>query len=139
MPENDPDYIVFFDGVCSLCNGFVRFLFKRDRDEQIYVAPLEGETAQKHLPEALHGDDVDSIIFMDASGSAPEFYQKSEAVLRIAPLLGGIWKLTAGFRYIPRILRDPLYDFIASHRYEWFGKYDACPTPEPGWKERFLP
>jgi len=138
MAGENPNYIVFFDGVCSLCNGFVRFLFRRDRQEQLYVAPLEGKTASEMLPSDYRGEAVDSIVFLDRSGSEPVYYEKSDAVLRILPKLGGIWTFAGYVQWIPGELRNLIYDFIASHRYQWFGKYDSCPTPNPGWKERFL-
>lgn len=138
MAESSPEFIVFFDGVCSLCNGFVRFLFRQDQQEILYVASLEGETAEEVLPPEYRGKEVDSIVFMDRSGQEPTFFQKSNAVLKILPKLGGIWTLAKFFRWIPRGLRDGVYDFVAERRYEWFGKYDSCPAPEPGWKERFL-
>ena len=138
MADENPTYVVFFDGVCSLCNRFVQFLFQRDRDEILYVAPLEGKTAEDLLPSKYRGDHVDSIVFMDRSGGEPCFYQKSDAVLRILPKLGGVWIGTKFLRWVPRAIRDAVYDFVANNRYDWFGKYDSCPAPEPEWKQRFL-
>ncbi|MGX1983180.1 DCC1-like thiol-disulfide oxidoreductase family protein [Thermolongibacillus altinsuensis] len=42
------------------------------------------------------------------------------------------------FILIPKPLRDRLYDWIAKHRYEWFGKRDSCLMPTPDVRMRFL-
>ena len=39
---------------------------------------------------------------------------------------------------MPRVLRDPVYDFVARHRYRWFGRRDACLIPTPELRNRFL-
>ena len=39
--------LVFFDGVCALCDGSVRFLIGEDRTGLLRFAPLQGETAAR--------------------------------------------------------------------------------------------
>ncbi len=36
--------ILFFDGVCGLCNRTVDFVLQEDRDRRFLFAPLQGET-----------------------------------------------------------------------------------------------
>ena len=60
-----------------------------------------------------------------ASGQA---YVKSEAVLRIARELPR-WQWTLVFHFIPRVMRDAIYDVVARNRYRWFGRRDACILP----------
>ena len=36
--------VVFFDGDCALCHGFVRFLLAEDRASVVQIAPLNGAT-----------------------------------------------------------------------------------------------
>ena len=43
-----------------------------------------------------------------------------------------------GFIVIPRPIRDWIYDFIATHRYRWFGTRDSCMVPTPELRARFL-
>lgn len=138
MSDSDAEHIVFFDGVCSLCNGYVRFLMKRDTAGKYYVAPLEGETAEDLLPDKYLSDDMDSIVYLDRSAQDPEYYTHSTAIIEILTGLGGMWRWVEVFRIIPAFLRDVLYRLVANNRYDWFGKHDTCPAPEPGWKDRFL-
>jgi predicted DCC family thiol-disulfide oxidoreductase YuxK len=58
--------------------------------------------------------------------------------LRIARRLRFPWPLLYAFIVVPRPLRDIVYDFIARHRYRWFGKRDTCMVPTPELRARFL-
>ena len=60
-----------------------------------------------------------------ASGQA---YVKSEAALRIARELP-YWQWTWVLHFVPRVIRDAIYDFVARNRYRWFGRRDACMLP----------
>lgn len=125
--------IIFFDGICPLCNRFVRLVFKFDNGRFFKYAPLQSETAQKHLPPA--DLQADSIVYFEAG----MVHRKSKAVLRILFQLGGIWVLAAlVFSALPNRLRDVVYDLIARNRYRMFGKLDSCPLPTPQQKAHFL-
>jgi predicted DCC family thiol-disulfide oxidoreductase YuxK len=64
---------------------------------------------------------------------------RSSAVLRIFGDVGIPWSLLMIFRLVPSFLRDAVYDWVARHRYRWFGRYDECPLPSPEQRARFLP
>lgn len=132
MTPNHP--IVFFDGVCNLCNASVQWLIKRDQKHQFRFAPLQGETAKVHLKITDENATPQSVILFENG----KVYQKSSAALRIAVKLGFPWFLAGIFFIIPRFFRDWVYDFIARNRYRWFGKQDACMIPTPELKALFL-
>jgi predicted DCC family thiol-disulfide oxidoreductase YuxK len=129
--------IVFYDGVCGLCDRTVRFVLKRDETRKMYFAPLQGETAKRRadLPA-----DLRSIVFVTNFGAAQErIYFRSDAVLQIFDQLGGFWRVASWLRIIPRPLRDGIYNAVARRRYQWFGKFDECRIPTPEIRARFLP
>jgi len=129
--------IVFYDGVCGLCDRSVRFLLQRDRRATLRFAPLQGETARARpdLPAERR-----SVVFILRPNTPEEqIYFRSEAALRLLDHVGGGWRIVSWLRLIPRPIRDAVYDFIASRRYRWFGKFDACRIPPPEWRIRFLP
>jgi predicted DCC family thiol-disulfide oxidoreductase YuxK len=129
------DKIIFFDGVCNLCNGFVQFIIKRDRSAKFRFASLQSEYARARLTQAHRDpDELYSIIFMDGTN----LLERSDAVLEIARHLGGAWPLLTAFKILPRRLRDALYNFVAGNRYRWFGRQDQCMIPTPELKTRFV-
>lgn len=127
--------VVLFDGVCNLCNGSVQFIIKRDRKRLFRFAALQSEAGRQLMQNAnLSSNYFDSIVLVQEDKA----YVNSTAVLRIAKMLPGLWKLAYIFIIVPRPLRDAVYRFVANHRYKWFGKKDQCMIPTPELKELFL-
>ena len=127
--------IIFFDGVCNLCNGFVDWLMKADKKGIFKVASLQGETAKQMLKDPAVYTGLASVILFDEEGE----HKKSAAVCRILKRLGGIYQVLGIFCFIPEGLRNGLYDFVAKNRYRWFGVRQTCRLPAPREQERFLP
>lgn len=127
--------VVLFDGVCTLCNGAVNFVIDRDPEGYFKFGALQSDEAQPFLDEpGLRENPPDSIVLLEGGG----VYRRSTAALRIARHLSGGWPLLYGFVVVPRVVRDAIYDWIAEHRYQWFGKRDQCRVPTPELQERFL-
>ena len=84
--------------------------------------PVGRRTLAEQL--GIDPDHPDSFAFL-ANGQA---YVKSEAALRIARELPR-WQWTWIFQFIPRVIRDAIYDLVARNRYRWFGRRDACILP----------
>jgi predicted DCC family thiol-disulfide oxidoreductase YuxK len=126
--------IILFDGICNLCNGLVRFIIKYDKKLRFEFSSLQSDYAKKLLNEFDNRLGYpDSIVLIENK----KIYLRSDAVLRIARQLGGIWKLTGIFYIIPRFLRDAIYNVVAKNRYRIFGKRDSCMVPGPEIKSRF--
>lgn len=128
--------LIFFDGVCGLCNKFVDWVIRRDRKGIFTFTPIQGETASQLIAPLPTNTDEWSIIYRDAQGN---FTRASDAVLSILHDLGGGWKVLAWFRILPRDFRDFFYQFVAKRRYQWFKKRAACRLPTPEERARFLP
>lgn len=127
--------IVLFDGVCNLCNGLVRFLYPRDKGEQLYFTPLQSRTAQDVMRKfAFSSDDFDTFLLVEGK----RLYTRSAAALRLVRYLSFPWPLLTVFTLVPPFLRDVFYSFIARNRYHWFGQLDTCPLPTPELQARFL-
>lgn len=125
--------IVFFDGVCGLCNRFVDYIIEADDNEIYLMSSLQGKTFQKLKMES--GIDFpDSVVFY----SNGKFLTKSSAALAILKGLGGWYTLLIVFYLVPKFLRDHIYDFVSKNRYKWFGQKETCRLPSPNERKRFL-
>jgi predicted DCC family thiol-disulfide oxidoreductase YuxK len=128
--------ILFFDGVCNLCNKAVQVFIRRDPEGKLRFASLQSDLAKEMLPKlGLDPEDMNSLVFVK-EGKA---YLRSEGALLADVYLGG-WQgaFSNGLRIFPIWLRDGVYRIISRNRYRWCGKQDACMIPRPEWKERFL-
>src|SRR5687768_15736185 len=117
--------IIFFDGVCHMCNTFVNLALRIDHHETFLFAPLQGPTARQLLPP-LSDDPRDwSMLYLDERG----VHDGSDASLEVYRRLGGVWWLLSLARYIPRSIRNSMYRILARNRYRWFGRREQCRIP----------
>lgn len=126
--------VIFFDGVCNLCNASVQFVIRRDARQKFRFASLQSDFAKNVLSQYHISDDIRTIILLRDN----KIYLRSDAVLEISRELNGLWPLIYNFKIIPRFFRDGVYNFISKNRYQWFGRMDACWLPTPDFKSRFL-
>ena len=139
MPASNP--IVFYDGVCGLCNRLVQFLLKHDREGRLRFASLQSDFAAKVL--GRHGfdpKDLDTVHVVENYDRPDErVLQRSDAILRAGRELGGFWSASSSIaKVVPRPLRDFVYRLVATNRYRMFGKFDSCMLPDPSQRSRFL-
>ncbi len=132
--------VVFFDGVCGLCNAWVDFLLPRDQKQQFLFSPLQGEAFQPVL--AAHPDlgAIDSLIVLHEKGDGKsEVLTHSDGPLFVLRRLGGGWSFLATLMQVfPGALRTFVYRGIAASRYRIFGKKETCRLPSPAERARFL-
>ena len=127
--------VILFDGVCNLCNWWVRFILKHDKDAVFKFASLQskyGIQLQAHFN--LSPVPLQTVLLYDGE----KIYGRSEAVIRISRQLHGIYKSATVFRFLPRVVCDFFYNIIAKSRYSIFGKKEQCMVPEENIKNRFL-
>jgi predicted DCC family thiol-disulfide oxidoreductase YuxK len=132
--------LLLYDGVCGFCAASVRLILRHERRQTLLFAALQsplGEAVRTRHPE-LAG--VDSMVWVEpaVSDGGERVFVRSDAALRIAAYLGGIWAVVAPARLLPRLFRDRAYDLIARHRHRLSGSRDACVLPSPATRARFL-
>jgi predicted DCC family thiol-disulfide oxidoreductase YuxK len=128
--------IVFFDGVCGLCDRSVTFLLDRDTRGSLLFAPLQGETAAQLLSDADRAS-LKTLVLRLPDGRC---HRRSAAAVRILWRLGFGWKVAAVLLWlIPLPLRNLGYRFVAASRYRLFGQRETCRMPTPDDRARLLP
>jgi predicted DCC family thiol-disulfide oxidoreductase YuxK len=125
--------ILAFDGVCTLCNALVRFIYANDPGGRVRFVTLQSPRAASLVGAASAGA-ADTIVLL-AGGRR---YERSDALLHLLLELQPPWPLGFAAILVPRPLRDAAYRWVARNRYAWFGRRATCPLPPPGLRERFL-
>jgi predicted DCC family thiol-disulfide oxidoreductase YuxK len=134
--DTDQQKIILFDGVCNLCNGSVIFILQREKSPIFHFASIQSEAGKK-LQEwcGLPSDYSQAVILIDAG----KLYSGSTAALNIGRFLRFPWSFVSYLGFIvPRFIRVWVYNQIAIHRYQWFGKREVCMVPMENLKTRFL-
>ena len=133
--------VVLYDGFCVLCTRSIQWLIKRDKKKIFRFVPLQSKQGTRLLelagPEVIqYLTDQKALSKKDEKpGSVilwmnEKPYIRSDGALLAIAQLGGIYRLAAWLRIIPRFIRDGIYDLIARNRYKWFGKREMCFLPE---------
>jgi len=135
-----PPRIIFYDGLCSFCDGWVSWLLAHDDRRRFHYAALQGSTAKalsEAWPEAFPAE-PSSLVYVDTSATEPAFYLRSRAVFEILAELGGWYRMVSWLRVLPRPVTDLPYRLAARIRYRLYGRSEACRVPDPEVKARFL-
>ena len=131
-----PPHVLFYDGVCAMCNGIVKAMLSMDRDARFHFAPLQGETAER--ARELHPDfpsEIETVVYLRQG----EVFLRSRAAALAMAELPYPGKALSWFRFLPTWLTDFFYGIVARVRYRVFGKYEQCPVPPAEARSRFLP
>jgi predicted DCC family thiol-disulfide oxidoreductase YuxK len=130
-PDDD---VILFDGVCVFCSRWVRFIVVRDRAARFRFTPIQSAYGTR-LAQALGIDPDDPDTNAVVHGGVAYF--KSDGALTVLSCLPG-WSWVRVLLWVPRPLRNALYNVVAKNRYRLFGKYDACIVPDAELRARVL-
>ncbi|RUS20508.1 hypothetical protein BC937DRAFT_95046 [Endogone sp. FLAS-F59071] len=149
----------FSSGVCNICNSSVQFSIRcnsRPAPPYIRFASLQSRIGKRVIDTfyILPAARLETSVLLrfevptkdhshENSGEevmpAPQIFTRSDASLELARYLD--FPLWAGYYVgsaVPRVVRDPFYDWFAKNRYSNFGRTDLCQIPPPGIVDRFL-
>lgn len=129
--------LLVFDGVCVLCSRILRPIMWADlKKQKLSFATAQSDIGQKYLKEHDYDtEDFETVLLIMPDG---RLYTKSDTVILIAGILGGLWHILRALKILPKSWRDALYDFVAQRRYKWFGKSDYCERIPPKYLERII-
>ena len=104
----DDGPVIVFDGVCVLCNGWVRFLLRRDRAGRYRFAAMQSDAGRALLSaHGLDADDPASFLLLEHEpGGSARASTDTDAIRRVLAGLGGGWRLAHAMALVPRPLRD---------------------------------
>ncbi len=126
---------LFYDGECGMCDRFVQFVLRHDRQEYFQFAPLQSDVGREQLSRrGLPQDDLETVILLEAG----QTYTRSTATLRVCRRLAGLWPLLYGFILVPKPWRDGVYSLVARNRKRWFKPPAQCPILPAKWRGRFV-
>ena len=115
--------IVYYDGLCGLCDGSISLILKFDKKHILKYSSLQGNSGQillKQLNKELH--EFDTVLFKVND----QVYTKSTAVFKIIDSVGGWIKILKIFNLLPTKFNDWVYSKIAKNRFKYFGKLKSC-------------
>lgn len=107
------------------------------KKDKFLFAPLQSEIGKEIISDFnIDTQKTDSILLYNPENKTITY--KSSAALRIAKQLGFPLNLMILFIIVPPFIRNWVYDYIAKHRYRWFGKKESCMIPTPELQSKFI-
>lgn len=146
LPETDPpasggefvpggEAVWLYDGLCAFCSWSVRFVLAHEQAPTSRFVAIQSRTGREiALRHGLDPDTPSSFLFID-KGRA---YEKSDGLVAMAGHLCWPWSMLRWLRFVPKALRDRLYDMLARNRYRILGRKPACEPPPPQVRCRFV-
>lgn len=134
MTIDNTKYYVFYDGDCGFCNHWVEWILKNDKKDQFRFVALQSDFGFSFLSERrLNTKDFTTLYLWKPN----EFYfSKSQAVSKVAYLLGGRYRVLSYLNFLPQNITDMLYDIIAKNRHKITKKHCYIPTDKE--REKFV-
>lgn len=134
-PFPDDRAIIVFDGHCVMCSGWANFILRHDRAAHYRLLPAQTPLGRAlYVHYGLDPENYQTNILV-ADGQA---WFKSEGSIRMAEGLGYPWRLARVLRILPLPVRDRMYEWVARHRFHFFGKRDTCYLSSAQHADRFL-
>jgi predicted DCC family thiol-disulfide oxidoreductase YuxK len=130
--------VVFFDGVCVLCNHFADFLIRRDTPRRLRYAPLQSALFAEISARFPQLEGKDSLVTYIRVNGVERVEVFSDASLAAFAQLPSPWSWLVVLRFFPKGLRNVVYHFVARSRYRLLGKKDSCRLPRPEERELFI-
>src|ERR1700746_1533594 len=122
-----PNSTVLVDGNCILCAFTFRFVARRDPQAMFRFAPVQSEFGRR-AADCLGIDPRDPSTFVVILDG--RVLVRSDGALDLLRRFPG-WRWCPVLMWIPRPLRDWVYDRIARNRYRVFSRTNECLVPSP--------
>jgi len=129
MISND---IIIYDGVCVMCNSFFRWVHKNDKKNIFMFSNFQSKYSLNNMDKLKNTDSI-AVVLKDGG-----VLRKTEAVYYILKKTNSFLAARFLIFVIPYPISNIFYDFIASIRYNIFGKYDSCPILDNKYKLKFI-
>jgi predicted DCC family thiol-disulfide oxidoreductase YuxK len=126
--------VILFDGTCAFCERSVRLIATRDNGYFRFGASQNAEGRALLEQFGTSREATKSIILIEGE----RIYLRSEAVLRIAARMHAPWKYARVLLWVPRPIRDLVYNFVAAVRMRIAGTSNACEIPPPEIRQRLI-
>ena len=134
MSDKECLNIIFFDGVCNLCDDAVQFILHKDKANLFKFGSLQSTISKEILSKYGEESELDTFIYL-RNGI---ILKRSTAALYVLYDLRFPWRLCSVFFIIPGFIRDACYNMISKYRYKIFGKKDSCLIPSKELQHKFI-
>ena len=125
--------IVFYDDQCGVCNYWVNWILKSDKNDFFYFASLQSDFEQNFSKHFKYKFPPETIVVWEEEVG---FLIKSDALIYIFDIIRPSALQVKALKLLPKFLRDIGYSIFA-----YFRRYvptKSCKIPSEEDRKRFL-
>lgn len=122
--------VLIYDGECNMCSMFVRFVVRMNKNPDLFITDFNSDWTARNVRIRR---DTDSMMFI--SGLHQQLY--SDAVIDLLSEIHWLFKPARILKFIPKVLRDKIYQVTAENRHRFF-KTASCPLPSEKFRHMYL-
>jgi len=129
--------VIFYDGVCGICNRWIAFLLSRKLPPDLRFATLQGEVYRVLKNRYPVLESADTLVIYHLEAGVESIRIRSEGVFWLLPQLPGWTRWTLALNLIPLFLLNIGYRCVARLRHR-LGKGVECPVIPQIYRGYFL-
>ncbi len=124
------------DGDCALCSWGALTIARHDKHDVFRITTVQSDTGAALLRQH-NFDPANPWSWLLVDGE--KALSGSDAIIRAGAHLSAPYgPISQIGRVLPRVIREPLYRFVASNRIAWFGRGDLCGIPDEKLRAKLL-
>ena len=124
--------VIIFDGVCILCNHFLKWVLKNDKKNHFFFSNIQSKFYSKNSNIDKSKDSIIVLInnnkILYESEAVAYIFRKSKTQLAIRILIS----------ILPKLISNFFYRIVAKNRYKIFGKKEKCYIPTEKEMNKFI-
>jgi len=128
--------IYVYDGECVLCSRAVQYVLRHDHQEPLIRFVAIGSAEGRRISKAHKVDPNNPHTFIYIENGRAYFL--SDGIFAMLRRVGGWGRIALLFQWVPRPIRDWVYQRISRNRYNLFGRLKHCYVPSPETRQRFV-
>ena len=135
--KNTKEIIIFYDGECLMCNGFLKYLAKFDLPSELRISTIQSERFEQLKATHTGLDEIDSIVILETDNNDQQTIRiKANGIVWV---MGRIKKrfllLKLAYKVFP-LPGNVVYDIVAKNRKK--ADPNNCPIPPQNIREILL-
>lgn len=111
-------YQLLYDAQCGFCSGIVRWISSSLSAKQVRLIDQNSSEGKQLIQEHLTHFDHNTVVLI----AEKEIFLKSDAIIGLCRLTKNPWQIFVLLRFIPKGIRNWIYDLIARNRHRLFPK-----------------
>jgi predicted DCC family thiol-disulfide oxidoreductase YuxK len=137
LTKSKNEFVLFYDGDCLMCNGFITFLAKYDLPDGLKISKIQSDRFQHILSQNPDLAAIDSIIVVETKPTGEQLIRiKSDCITWVLTKVTSTFVPLRLLHLVSPYTANTVYDLIAKNRD--IPGAEHCPMPPENIRKRLV-